>query len=558
MHRVTVVVIAIAALGLSLVSCGKVPDTVVVEGKVLGADGKAPVLAHAHLLNLGGGFKGAVKSVKVGDDGAFSISVPRDKYYELAFTAVSHSAVRIPLAMDLRGDIKGLEVRLAANECPDPLTEVGIMGDWNNFDASAADMMTRLGDGTFAFARKVEGDSLAYQLVSVTVDGRSVNGTDADHYRYDGGGDYISVVVARGDTARVTFDPKKAVIPTSQDLPGLEMRQAKHPITQMFAISRRCEREIETATALMQKYWEEHGSIGGFKYEAPTLRQYLMEEIGGKGGLAVRKYAAVKLADLLDREVSLSRDELAAIGKTLTPSDWVWADSPASLAEFFKRAEGNERMAQLFERDLGKVTDKRVKAVMLLEVGLRAREIGDSARQRAIHDDLCSNYADADLPPMVQFRLASELNPDLRINKGKPLPDFELALLDGSGKISKQGLLGKYWLIDFWATWCGPCVGEMPNLHRVCEKFRGPKFDILSISFDRRPEDVAAFRAGEWKMPWVHTYAEGMFESEIAKAFEVMGIPKPILVDPQGTIVETGMGLRGDNLMTILARYVGE
>jgi thiol-disulfide isomerase/thioredoxin len=555
---VVIVLAALAALGVSLLSCGRGRDTVGVEGRVLGADGKALVLAHAHLLPLGGGFREAVQSIKVGQDGAFSISLPRDKYYEIAFTAVSHIAVRVPVALDVRGNIKGLDVRLAANEYADTLAEVGIFGDWNDFDPSAAEPMTRMADGRFAFQRKVEADTLAYQLMGATDDGRGVNGTDAARYRYDGGGDYISIAVVSGDTARVIFDPKKAVVPTSQDLPSLDVPGRNREIAETFAISQRCEEEIAAASALMMKYWEEHGSVGGFRYEAPALRQYLIAKVGGEADLAVRKYAAVKLAGLLDRDVALSQDEMAAIAKTVTPSDAVWADSPTSLAEFFRRAEGPERTAELFERDLGKVADRRVKSVMLLEIGLKARDMGDGARQKTIFDDLCSNYADANMPELVQYRMASELNPDLRINKGKPLPDFELKLLEGTGTISKQAMQGKYWLIDFWATWCGPCVSEMSRLHEAYEKFHGPKFEILSVSFDRQPQEVAAFRAGEWKMPWVHAFAEGMFESEIAKVFEVTGIPKPILVDPQGAILEAGVGLRGENLVRLVAKHVGE
>jgi thiol-disulfide isomerase/thioredoxin len=548
------VIVAIALLGLLVFGCGKVSEMAVVEGRVLGADGKPPVLAHVHLVGLGGEFRGALKSVRAGDDGAFTISVPRDRYYELAFTAANHRGVRVPLPVDLKKGIKGLEVTLAPNEYTDPASDVAILGDWNGFNLSEAEPMTPLGDGTFAYARKVEADTLAYQLLNATTDSRSVNGTDADHYRYDGGGDYISVVKARGDTARVSFDPKTAVAPASPDLPRLETPNSKDPIGDVFEISKRCALDLDNETAAMQEYWAEHGGLTGFAHDASAIRLYLMGKISGRAGLPVRKYAAVKLASLLDREQSLNGDEMAAIKGLLPPSDWVWADSPAGLVELFKRTEGSEQMAELFERDLAKVADKRVKAAMLLEIGLAARDRGDSARQSAVYDDLSNNYGDANLPVMLQYRLASELNPNLKVTKGKPLPDFELTLLDGSGKVSRQTLLGKYCLIDFWATWCTPCVGELPNLHKAYEKFKGPNFEILSISLDRHPEDVTAFRADKWSMPWLHAYADGMFDSNVARVFEVKGIPKPILVDPQGKIVEVGMGLRGEGLMAILTR----
>lgn len=154
--------------------------------------------------------------------------------------------------------------------------------------------------------------------------------------------------------------------------------------------------------------------------------------------------------------------------------------------------------------------------------------------------------------------MASELDPKLKVSNGKPLPDFEVALVDGSGTITKQTLQGKYWLIDLWAAWCAPCVIEMPNLHKVYDQFKGPNFDILSISFDRKIDDVKAFRANKWPMPWTNAYAEGMFDSDVAKAFEVTGIPKPILVDPSGKIVETDWDLRGESLPVVLSEYVGK
>jgi thiol-disulfide isomerase/thioredoxin len=548
------VVMVIVALGLLVFGCGKVSEMAVVEGRVLGADGKPPALGHVHLVGLGDGFRAALKSVGVGDDGAFTMSIPRDRYYELAFTAANHRSLRVPLPLDLKKGIKSLEVTLAPNEYTDPPADVAILGDWNGFNLSEAEPMTPLGDGTFAYARKVEADTLAYQLLNATIDNRSVNGTDADHYRYDGGGDYISVVKARGDSARVIFDPKTAVAAASQDLPRLGGLKEGHPVGEVFEIAKRYALDFETESAAMQKYWAEHGGIEGFAHDASAIRQYLMGMISGRGAPAVRKYAAVKLADLLTREQSLTADELAAIKNLLPPSEWVWAVSPEGLVEFFTRTEGSERMAEMFDRDLAKVADRRAKAAMLLEIGLAARDTGDSARQKEIYDDLSNNYGDANLPAMLQYRLASELNPNLRINKGKPLPDFELALLDGSGKVSRQTLLGKYTLIDFWATWCGPCVGELPNLHKAYEKFKGPNFEILSISLDQHPGDVAAFRADKWSMPWLHAYADGMFDAEIAKTFEVNGIPKPILVDPQGKIVGVGMDLRGENLMAVLAR----
>jgi hypothetical protein len=94
----------------------------------------------------------------------------------------------------------------------------------------------------------------------------------------------------------------------------------------------------------------------------------------------------------------------------------------------------------------------------------------------------------------------------------------------------------------------------MPNLHKAYEKFKDKNFAILSLSFDPKPEDIAKFRSEKWKMPWLHTFVEGGFASDLAKAFQVMGIPKPILVDGNtNTILATEMDLRGERLEKTLA-----
>ncbi|HJR06865.1 MAG TPA: hypothetical protein VJ842_06390, partial [Pyrinomonadaceae bacterium] len=82
--------------------------------------------------------------------------------------------------------------------------------------------------------------------------------------------------------------------------------------------------------------------------------------------------------------------------------------------------------------------------------------------------------------------------------------------------------------------------------------------EILSPSFDDKPETVNRFREGKWKMPWLNSFITNGFDSPLVKQFEISGIPKPILVNREGRIIATENDLRGPNLAKTLARVLGE
>jgi thiol-disulfide isomerase/thioredoxin len=136
---------------------------------------------------------------------------------------------------------------------------------------------------------------------------------------------------------------------------------------------------------------------------------------------------------------------------------------------------------------------------------------------------------------------------------------FSVAALDDSTvTYSNESMKGKVYLMDFWAVWCGPCIGELPNLEAAHQKYRDEGFTILSLSFDGQPGDVTKFRTeGEHKMPWLHAFVPGGFRSDLATTFQVLGIPKAILIGADGSIVAAEGELRGEALDKTLARVLG-
>ena len=139
---------------------------------------------------------------------------------------------------------------------------------------------------------------------------------------------------------------------------------------------------------------------------------------------------------------------------------------------------------------------------------------------------------------------------------GQKFTDLEMADPDGKmHKISELVGEGKWVLVDFWASWCGPCRAEMPNVLEAYNKFHDKGFEVVGVSFDEK-KDAWVRAIGQLKMPWLQISDLKGWECAAAPIYKIDGIPDNILIDPQGTIIERG--LRGKMLQTRLKKIFGE
>ena len=129
---------------------------------------------------------------------------------------------------------------------------------------------------------------------------------------------------------------------------------------------------------------------------------------------------------------------------------------------------------------------------------------------------------------------------------GQPFVDISLEDPDGNPMhLSDYAGKGKCILVDFWASWCGPCKAEMPNVVALYKQYKDKGFDIVSVSLDSH-KDRWVKAIEEWGMPWHHMSDLKGWDCEGAALYAVTAIPHTVLLGPDGTIL--ARNLTGDDL----------
>jgi peroxiredoxin len=171
---------------------------------------------------------------------------------------------------------------------------------------------------------------------------------------------------------------------------------------------------------------------------------------------------------------------------------------------------------------------------------------GEFGIAREVYTILLSRFSES---PNLGQKVQRELK---RLEKvGKPAPAFTSEDINGN-TVRLDAYRGKYVLIDFWATWCAPCIAELPRLQAAYRTYHDAGLEIIAISLDESKTAVVDFARAR-KIPWPQLHnASG--STDLVEAFGVSSIPATYLIDPQGTVIR--LDVRGKALDETLRRLI--
>ena len=236
-----------------------------------------------------------------------------------------------------------------------------------------------------------------------------------------------------------------------------------------------------------------------------------------------------------------------------------YATAGSALVQEFRNpettAERREAIEQEYEQLTRTVLDQN--RDNLFGVMLLSQQLGYELSGQELLDEIAKFPAEMQQTDAL-VRLKENAEQKMKTDIGQPFIDIAQPNADGE-QVSLESVVrnpaNKYVLLDFWASWCGPCMGEVPHLKKTYDEFRKKGFEIYGVSFDEdRGDWLGAVEQND--MNWLHVSEVKGFDNQAAKDYAIQGIPSNFLIDGQGTIV--ARNLRGEALYEKISELLAQ
>ena len=522
------------------------------SGTLLQANGNP--LAAAHLV-IQNGPRDTRVVVPVNKAGHFAVTLDEPGGYGLYATGVHHETLQMPLILTDQKKVE-LHIRLQANAfalSPDTLYVVSGASD-------EAAQMQRRQDGMYTVRLDAYADTLAYRIrygyePSEWRSDKIMAGTMQDRLIFDDSGpfwdsegDYLSIVDTPGESfVNITYDlsalPQYELGPSVTSNPSTVAR-----IAQVYFEVRERGRQIDYDSNFLD-----------FMNAASRERGAVRRQIALEQDPLVRQWYLLRYFDDLPATLwprhgrRLAREALESI-----PADsplWSyegWSPVGASnlMYSISRRLKGQELLSDYVRQVIEKHPDPDVRAQFLDHGLYYAHAEGDEKTKWLYYSMLQDSHADTRQAEQARRRF----DQDRQLQTGNPVPQFSFVSFDDpTVTITNVNFRGQVYLLDFWGTWCAPCIEEIPHLEEAYDRYSDSGFEILSVAFLDDPVDIKQFREDRYSMPWLHTRVAREDDRSIRELFELTSFPRPILVDEDGIILATDDELRGSKLLDVIA-----
>lgn len=486
------------------------------------------------------------QSVTAKNGNPVEIELSNNKPHILKFAAPGHR----PVYTFLNAGIKSAEINVELSpSAPTPDLNPEIRGNFNNFDGRSAIAMEKNSDGLWEAIIDTDLDTVRYIISGVHLlekvpgtDGEIVINESAQGFDQN----FLTEVIKPDEKESVTviFDPSiykaepgeySLSINGSEELEGIA-RLYSRSIDEF--LNRMKENQLQMAAGNRPPF--EHNYSDYLNDIQDIEQQYSEPTISLAAELVKYRFR---------RELDLSDFENLNLFEKLDADSPLWMLSYGAVS-----AMSNKYPFEEVESQLHSIAEKSpfelLKGEALFQLVQEYHERENEEKWHATFFELVSMYPDHYTVSYAYENYA----PEQPISEGRPLPFEEFSHLDASGTFNLHDLEEDYVLLDFWATWCGPCIASMPILHDLQEQYSDKDFTIVSISLDDKADFVHSFR-NEWEMPWVH----GIESNNSTKIREmgVAGVPYYILIGPDRNVLNYNQEeLRSDKLPDTIGSYL--
>jgi len=232
------------------------------------------------------------------------------------------------------------------------------------------------------------------------------------------------------------------------------------------------------------------------------------------------------------------------------------ADIAAGKTTESALADDLKQFDVLLDEHKGEKTDD-VAQILYMKATLYAQVFHNQAKADALMAQLKTDFKGTDFVAQVEkveasMAAAKQMKDALAV--GTKFPDFNETDVDGK-PLSIASYKGKIVMVDFWATWCGPCVGELPNVIATYQKHHGQGFEIVGVSLDEEKDKLTSFTKDK-NMAWQQFFDGKGWQNKLAVKYGIESIPADFLLDGDGNII--GKDLRGAELEAAVAKAVGK